>query len=75
MVAAFEQSFRNNVEHWFGRATRSGPVHIQTDPPTAPLFQLETRSASRSNGCFSAGLDGDLGLGMPTHLGVLWGEF
>ena len=38
-------------------ATRSGLVCIQTDSPTAPLLQLETRPASRSNGCFSAGLE------------------
>ena len=38
-------------------ATRSGLVRIQTDSLIAPLLQLETRPASRSNGCFSAGLE------------------
>ena len=38
-------------------ATISGLVRIQTDSPTTPLLQLETRPASRSNGCFSAGLE------------------
>ena len=38
-------------------ATRSGLVRIQTDSTTAPLLQLEIRPASRSNGCFSAGLE------------------
>ena len=38
-------------------ATKSGLVCIQTDSPIASLLQLETRPASRSNGCFLAGLE------------------